>query len=219
MTKAKKITNPKIDIYLAAGCGRCPLGNTPECKVHNWTPELSSLREIVLDCGLTEELKWGVPCYTDNGKNLMIVSAFNDYTSLSFFKGVLLKDEGGHLVSPGENSQSARLLKFTSVEQIAAIEPQIRDLIRQAIEVERADLKVQFKSIDQHDVPTELTQQFHEDPAFEAAFNALTPGRRRGYLIYFSQPKQSETRFSRIAKCSPQIFNGIGLHDKYKSMR
>lgn len=213
------ITNPKIDAYLAVGCGRCPLGNTPECKVHNWTAELSYLREIVLDCGLTEELKWGVPCYTDNGKNLMIVSAFSEYASLSFFKGVLLKDDAGHLVSQGENSQSARLLKFTSVEQIAAIEPEIRDLIRQAVEVERAGLKVQFKSIDQHDVPAELTQKFAEDPAFEAAFNALTPGRRRGYLIHFSQPKQSETRISRIEKCSPQIFNGIGMHDNYNSTK
>ncbi|MBL8180643.1 MAG: YdeI/OmpD-associated family protein [Blastocatellia bacterium] len=210
--------NPKIDTYLAAGCGRCPLGNTPDCKVHNWTAELSYLREIVLDCGLTEELKWGVPCYTDGGKNLMIVSAFNEYASLSFFKGSLLRDPDGILVTPGENSQAARLLKFTSVEQIAAIEPAIRNLIREAIEVERAGLKVQFKSIDQHDVPAELTQKFEEDPAFEAAFNALTPGRRRGYLIHFAQPKQSETRISRIEKCSPQIFNGIGLHDKYKSM-
>lgn len=211
--------NPKVDTYLAAGCGRCPLGNTPDCKVHDWTAELSYLREIVLDCGLTEELKWGVPCYTDGGKNVLIVGAFKEFASLSFFKGVLLKDDGGHLVSQGENSQSARLLKFTSIEQIAAIEPEIRDLIRQAVEVERAGLKVQFKSIDQHDVPEELLQKFEEDPAFEAAFNALTPGRRRGYLIHFAQPKQSETRISRIEKCSPQIFNGIGMHDKYKSMK
>ncbi len=210
--------NPKVDIYLTAGCGRCPLGNTPECKVHAWTEELETLRGIILDCGLTEELKWGVPCYTDNGKNILIVGAFKDYASLSFFKGVLLKDDGGHLVSPGENSQSSRLLKFTSVEQIAAIETAIRDLIRQAVEVERAGIKVPFKPIDQHDVPAELVAKFAEDPAFEAAFNALTPGRRRGYLIHFSQPKQSQTRIARIEKCSPQIFNGIGFHDKYKSM-
>lgn len=210
--------NPKIDIYLAAGCGRCPLGNTPDCKVHEWTSELSFLREIVLDCGLNEELKWGVPCYTENGKNVLIVSAFKEYASLSFFKGSLLKDSENILVSPGENSQAARLLKFTSVDQIVAIEPAIRALIREAVEVERAGLKVQFKSISEHDVPAELVQRFDEDPAFEAAFNALTPGRRRGYLLHFSQPKQSETRIGRIDKCLPQIFNGIGLHDKYKSM-
>lgn len=210
--------NPKVDIYLTSGCGRCPLGNTPECKVHNWTSELKMLRAIVLDCGLTEELKWGVPCYTDNGKNILIVGAFKDYASLSFFKGVLLTDDRGHLVSPGENSQSSRLLKFTSVGQIVAVETEIRDLIRQAVEVERAGIKVPFKSIEQHDVPAELLQKFDEDPAFEAAFNALTPGRRRGYLIHFSQPKQTQTRVARIEKCSPQIFNGIGFHDKYKSM-
>ena len=210
--------NPKIDIYLAAGCGRCPLGNTPDCKVHDWTSELNALREIVLDCGLTEELKWGVPCYTDNGKNVLIVSAFKEYASLSFFKGSLLTDSENLLVSPGENSQAARLLKFTSVEQIVTNEAAIRVLIREAVEVERSGLKVQFKSISEHDVPAELVQRFEDDPAFEAAFNALTPGRRRGYLIHFSQPKQTETRIARIDKCLPQIFNGIGLHDKYKSM-
>ncbi|MBK9214989.1 MAG: YdeI/OmpD-associated family protein [Chloracidobacterium sp.] len=211
--------NPKVDIYLTSGCGRCPLGNTPDCKVHTWVEELETLRRIVIDCGLNEELKWGVPCYTDNGKNILMVGAFKDYASLSFFKGVLLQDDGNQLVSPGENSQSSRLLRFISVEQIRAIEPEIRDLIRQAVEVERAGIKVPFKSIDQHDVPVELVEKFEEDPAFEAAFNALTPGRRRGYLIHFSQPKQSQTRIARIEKCSPQIFNGIGFHDKYKSMK
>lgn len=211
--------NPKIDAYLAAGCGRCPLGNTPDCKVHDWTSELKELRAIVLDCGLTEELKWGVPCYTDNGKNILIVGAFKEYASISFFKGSLLTDREGILVSPGENSQASRLLKFTGVDQITAQESAIRSLVKNAVEVERAGLKVPFKSIEEHDVPAELVDKFNEDPAFEAAFNALTPGRRRGYLIHFSQPKPAGTRTARIEKYSPQIFNGIGMHDKYKAMK
>ncbi len=211
--------NPKVDIYLASGCGRCPLGNTPDCKVHNWRAELETLRAIVIDCGLTEELKWGVPCYTFDGGNVLIVGAFKDYCALSFFKGTLLRDTKGLLASPGENSQAARMFRFTSVRQIVDLENDIRAYLREAIEIEKSGLKVQFKPISEHKIPEELQKRLDEDPAFSSAFNALTPGRQRGYLIYFSQPKQSKTREARIEKYMPQIFNGIGIHDKYRRMR
>ena len=165
--------NPKVDVYLVAGCGRCPLGNTPECKVHNWTEELETLRSIVLDCGLTEELKWGVPCYTFQDKNILIVGAFKDYCSVSFFKGSLLKDVNGVLVSPGENSQAARMFRFTNVGEILEIEPILKAYIHEAIEVEKAGLTVQFKPISEHKIPEELQRKLNDDPAFNSAFNAL----------------------------------------------
>jgi uncharacterized protein YdeI (YjbR/CyaY-like superfamily) len=211
--------NPKVDVYLVAGCGRCPLGNTPDCKVHNWTEELEKLRSIVLDCGLTEELKWGVPCYTFEDKNILIVGAFKDYCAVSFFKGSLLKDVNGVLVSPGENSQAARMFRFTNVGEILKLQPVLKACIHEAIDVEKAGLKVQFKPISEHNIPEELQRKLDDDPAFNSAFNALTPGRQRGYLIYFSQPKQSKTRESRIEKYMPQIFNGIGIHDEYRMKR
>lgn len=211
--------NPKVDVYMVAGCGRCPLGNTPDCKVNNWPQELETLRAIVLDCGLTEELKWGVPCYTFQDKNILIVGAFKDYCAVSFFKGSLLKDADGVLISPGENSQAARMFRFTSVQEILKMEPVLRAYIHEAIEVEKAGLKVPFKPISEHKIPEELQRKLDEDPAFNSAFNALTPGRQRGYLIYFSQPKQSKTREARIEKYMPQIFNGIGIHDEYRMMR
>ncbi|MFN0278323.1 MAG: YdeI/OmpD-associated family protein [Pyrinomonadaceae bacterium] len=211
--------NSTVDAYLAAGCGRCPLGNTPDCKVHNWREELENLRSFVLDCGLTEEVKWGVPCYTFEGKNILIVAALKDYCAVSFFKGSLLKDLKGLLVSPGENSQAAKMFRFTDVRKILEMEPVVKAYIHEAVEVEKAGLKVPFKPISEHKIPEELQKKLDEDPAFSSAFNALTPGRQRGYIIHFSQPKQSKTREARIEKYMPQIFNGIGMHDQYRSMR
>ncbi len=211
--------NPKVDVYLVAGCGRCPLGNTPECKVHDWTQELETLRTFVLDCGLTEELKWGVPCYTFQEKNILIVGAFKEYCAVSFFKGSLLKDVNGVLLSPGENSQAARMFRFTNVGEVLKMESILKAYIYEAVEVEKAGLKVPFKPISEHKIPEELQRKLEDDPAFNSAFNALTPGRQRGYLIYFSQPKQSKTREARIEKYMPQIFNGIGIHDEYRMMR
>ncbi|KAA3635757.1 MAG: hypothetical protein DWQ02_09380 [Bacteroidetes bacterium] len=210
--------NPKVDKYLIDGCMRCPLGGTPECKVHTWPEELDLLRRIVLECGLTEELKWGAPCYTFQDKNVLMVSALRDYCCISFFKGSLLKDSKGLMVKPGPNSQAARLFKFKSVEEIQQIEEDIKNYIFEAIEVEKAGLKVKFKK-NPESIPEELEQKFEEDPFFKAAFESLTPGRQRGYILFFSQPKKSETRTSRIEKCVPKILNGEGLNDKYKSRK
>ena len=205
--------NPGVDSYLAVGCGRCPLGGTAECKVHTWPAELQQLRMILLECGLTEEVKWSVPCYTWENNNVAIMSAFKEYASISFFKGSLLKDPHGILEKPGENSQAARLFKFTDVEKIIELEPVIKDYIHEAIEIEKAGLKVEFKK-NPEPLPEELEKKFEEDPAFQAAFEALTPGRQRGYILYFSQPKQSKTRESRIEKYVEKIFEGKGFHDR-----
>ncbi|WP_422082113.1 YdeI/OmpD-associated family protein [Ulvibacterium sp.] len=210
--------NPKVDNYLEQGCMRCKLGGTHDCKVHAWTAELEKLREIVLDCGLTEELKWGVPCYTFNDGNVLMVSALKNYSAISFFKGVLLKDPDNILEKPGPNSQSARLIKFTNVNEIPELEPTLNRYIYEAIEVEKAGLKVNFKK-NPEPIPEELERKFEEDPVLKSAFESLTPGRQRGYIIYFSQPKQSETRESRIEKCAGKILNGEGLHDKYSGRR
>lgn len=210
--------NKSADHYFIEGCGRCPLGGTPDCKVHRWTTELRLLRKIVLESGLTEESKWGVPCYTFQNKNVVMVSAFKEYCSISFFKGSLLSDSKSLLEKPGPNSQAARIFKFKSTTEILKIEKEIKAYIFEAIEVERAGLKVSFKKSPEP-IPEELASIFAEDAVLKTAFEALTPGRQRGYILYFSQPKQSKTRMSRIEKCTPMILNGIGLHDKYKSMK
>ena len=208
--------NPKVDTYLIDGCGRCEYYKTPKCKVHSWEGELRELRRIVLDCGLLEDYKWSQPCYTLSTKNVLIVTALRDYAALAFFKGTLLKDTHGLLVAPGERSQATRQLRFTDVQTIQEKEAVIKTYIHQAIEVEKAGLQVQFKK-SREPLPEELTQQFEKDPELKAAFNALTPGKQRGYLIHFSQPKQSVTRVSRIEKCILKILKGEGMHDKYTS--
>ena len=210
--------NTSADQYFLEGCGRCPLGSTPDCKVHRWTAELALLRRLVNNCGLTEECKWGVPCYTFQGKNVLNVSAFNEYCCLSFFKGVLLSDEKELLAKPGPNSQSVRLFKFTDLAAIQQIEDVIKAYIFEAIEVEKAGLNVEFKK-NPEPIPDELEEKFEQDPVLKIAFEALTPGRQRGYILHFSQPKQSKTRISRIEKYTPMILSGIGLHDQYKSRK
>lgn len=204
-----------VDQYLMEGCGRCPLGGTPDCKVHQWVEALELMRMIVLACGLTETVKWGVPCYTFQEKNILIISAFKAYCSISFFKGALLHDSKNLLDKPGENSQAARLMKFTDPEDIAAIAADIKAYIYEAIEIEKAGLKVDFNK-NPTAFPEELTHKFEEDPILKSAFKALTPGRQKGYLLYFSAPKQAATRISRIEKSAGKILNGIGLHDKYR---
>lgn len=205
--------NEKVDLYLEQGCMRCPLGGTTECKVHNWPKELTELRRIVLECNLIEELKWGVPCYTHNGANILIVSAFKEYAALSFFKGSLLSDLSKLLSTPGPNSQAGRLLKFTSVKEILEIEEEIRTYIFEAIEIEKAGLKVESKRLEDMEYPEELIAKLEEDVAFKNAFEALTPGRQKGYLYFFRAPKQSKTRVSRIEKLTPKIFEGKGPHE------
>lgn len=210
--------NKSVDNYFMEGCGRCPLGGTINCKVHTWTSELKLLRKIVLECGLTEESKWGAPCYTFQNGNVLMVSALKDYCCISFFKGSLLSDSKNLLVKPGPNSQAARLFKFIGVDEIVAIESDIKAYIFESIEVEKAGLNVTFKK-NPEPIPPELESKFNEDPVLKTAFEALTPGRQRGYIIHFSQPKQEKTRVSRIEKCIPMILSGIGLHDKYRSMK
>ena len=205
--------NPKIDKYLADGCGRCALYRTPQCKVHSWTEELIHLRKIVLDCGLHEDFKWSQPCYTFKNLNILIVTAFKEYAALAFFKGALLKDPDKILISSGENSQAARQVRFTNAKDIIEMEPILKAYIYEAIEVEKAGLKVEFKK-DLAPLPEELQSKFNELPALKTAFEALTPGRQRGYILHFSQPKQSKTRETRIEKCMQKIFNGKGLNDR-----
>ncbi|MDX9881788.1 MAG: DUF1801 domain-containing protein [Prolixibacteraceae bacterium] len=206
--------NPQVDKYLVDGCMRCKYGGTPQCKVNNWREELEMLRQIVLECGLTEKIKWGVPCYTSDNKNIAIVSAFKNYASLSFFKGALLKDPYKILQQQGENSQSARLIKFTNPDQIIEQQEKLKEYILEAVEIEKSGVKSELKK-NPEAIPDELLQTFEKDPALEKAFYSLTSGRQRGYIIYFSQPKQSQTRINRIEKYKQQILNGVGLNDKY----
>lgn len=206
-------TNPKVDGYLSAGCGRCPLGGTPDCKVHNWQAELAQLRAILLACGLTEELKWGVPCYTHNNSNIALIHAFKEYCALSFFKGALLKDPQGLLIQQTENVQAGRQLRFTHAAQVAAQQAIITAYIDEAIAVEQAGLKVAFKKTEEFSIPEELQTRLNELPALKTAFEALTPGRQRGYLLHFAAPKQAKTRAARIEKFIPQILSGKGLND------
>lgn len=204
--------NPQVDLYLIDGCGRCPLGGTPACKVINWQEELKELRRIILDCGLTEEVKWGVPCYTFQQSNILILSAFNENCVLSFLKGALLQDAHSLLEKPGENTQAARVIRFTDVREIRKIETILKAYIFEALEVEKAGLTFEFKE-QPEPIPEELQYKLTENPEFKTAFEALTPGRQRGYILYFSAPKQSKTRKSRIEKCTPKILDGKGLHD------
>lgn len=206
--------NPKIDAYFDEGCGRCPLGGTPDCKVHSWEKELVQLRKLILNCGLTEELKWSVPCYTFQKINILIMSAFKEYCAISFFKGVLLKDTDGILHKPGENSQSVRLIKFTSVKEILNQTATIKAYIYEAIEVERSGLKVKFNKPSEFTIPEEFQIKLDELPELKSAFEALTPGRQRGYILHFSAAKQSNTRISRIEKNIPRILKGIGFNDR-----
>lgn len=208
--------NPNVDRYLIDGCMRCKLGATPACKVNTWRTELETLRHIVLQTGLTEEVKWGVPCYTYETKNIVMVSAFKEFACLSFFKGALIDDPHALMQKAGESSQSARLVKFTSTQQILEKEEILKDYIAKAIAIEKEGRKVVFAK-NPEPLPDELTEVFGKDVALKNAFYALTPGRQRGYIIYISQPKQSQSRYNRIEKCRSKIENGEGLNDKYSS--
>lgn len=204
--------NPEVDAYFVDGCGRCELGGTPDCKVNNWQEEMRELRLITLDCDLTEEVKWGVPCYTYQGGNVFTMSALKNYCAIGFFKGALINDVHNILEKPGKNTQAARLIKFTSVDQIVEMEHQLRAYIQKAIDIEKAGLKVPMKK-NLEPIPEELQDKLDNDPIFQEAFDALTQGRQRGYILHFSGAKQAKTRISRIEKCTPKIMDGKGLHD------
>ena len=206
--------NPKVDAYLIEGCGRCDLFNTPACKVNDWRNELIYLRSILQECGLDEDLKWGIPCYTFNGKNIVLLSAFKNYAALNFFNGALLKDAENILVKPGEQTQAGRQIRFTSIKQVTDLETTIKEYLFEAIEVEKAGLKIKLKKSSEYVLPEELLNMLDDAPDLKTAFYALTPGRQRCYIIYFSAPKQSKTRVSRIKKYIPHILNGKGFHDR-----
>ncbi len=191
--------NPKVDEFLD--------------KAPKWQLEMKKLRMIVLDCMLTEEFKWKQPCYTFNNSNVLIIGGFKDYCLISFLKGSLLKDDNGLLIKPGEHTQSGRYMKFTNTHEIETIESILKAYIFEAIEVEKTGVKVNFKPVSDYSIPEELTTIFTENSAFKLAFEALTPGRQKAYILYFSAPKQSKTRVSRIEKYMNQIFEGKGLTD------
>lgn len=192
--------NPKVDFYFK--------------KANKWQEELAQLRMIMLESGLVEELKWGVPAYTYEKSNVVLIHDFKEYCALLFVKGVLLKDPHGVLIQQTENVQSARQIRFTSVDDILEKEPAVRACIREAIEVEKAGLKVEFKKPTEFAVAEEFQKQLDETPGLKAAFEALTPGRQRAYLLHFSSPKQSKTREARVEKCVPKILDGKGLDDE-----
>ncbi|MFJ8459442.1 YdeI family protein [Lysinibacillus xylanilyticus] len=191
--------NPKVDEFLS--------------KAKKWQEEYSVLRNIVCDCELTEDFKWMHPCYTLENKNIVLIHGFKEYCALLFHKGALLKDTHGILIQQTENVQAARQIRFTNVQEIVAMETIIKDYINEAIEVEKAGLEVPMKEHKEYIIPEELQNKFNEIPALKTAFEALTPGRQRAYILYFSQPKQSKTRVSRIEKYTQQILDGKGLND------
>jgi uncharacterized protein YdeI (YjbR/CyaY-like superfamily) len=178
-----------------------------------WKAEFEALRNIVLDCGLTEDFKWMHPCYTYENKNVVLIHGFKEYCALLFHKGALLQDTHGILIRQTEHVQAARQIRFTNVQEIIEMEPILKAYIHEAIEVEKAGLKVDGSKKAELTIPEELQKKFAEMPALKTAFEALTPGRQRAYILYFSKPKQSKTRESRIEKYVPHILNGKGLHD------
>jgi uncharacterized protein YdeI (YjbR/CyaY-like superfamily) len=191
--------NPKVDFYFD--------------KAHKWQAELKKLRAIVLDCQLTEELKWGCPCYTFQERNIVLIHVFKEYCALLFFKGVLLNDPNGILIQQTKNVQATRQIRFTNVREIVKMAPALKAYIFEAIEVEKAGLKVNLKKTKDFKIPEEFKNKLDKLPALKTAFAALTPGRQRGYIFYFSQAKQSKTRESRVKKWIPQILSGKGLDD------
>lgn len=191
--------NPKVDFYFL--------------KEKKWQDEILLLRELVLSCKLTEELKWGVPCYTIGKSNIVLIHVFKEYCAILFFKGVLLKDPKGVLVQQTKNVQSARHFRFTSVEEVRNLSSTIKAYVKEAMAIEKAGLKVEFKKTEEYVIPTEFKDKLDSFPKLKKAFEALTPGRQRAYLFYFNQPKQTKTREGRIDKSIPQILNGKGLND------
>lgn len=198
MTKSR--TNPKVDWFFS--------------KAKTWKEEFEALRRIVLDCELTEELRWGKPCYTSGDANIVLIHGFKEYCALLFFKGALLKDPKGILIQQTENVQAARQIRFTNLREIEQMEPVLIAYIHEAVEVEKAGLEVTYKKTSEFKMPEEFQNKLAKNPALKTAFKALTPGRQRGYLLYFSAAKQSKTREARIEKYMPLILKGKGLDDE-----
>ena len=191
--------NPEVDFYFS--------------KAKKWQEEIKKLRTIILDCQLTEELKWGVPCYSFKKSNVVLIHVFKEYCALLFIKGALLKDASGILIQQTENVQAARQIRFTGVKEINEMEAILKAYIYEAIEVEKAGLKVDLKKTSEFTISEEFQNKLDKIPDLKTAFDALSPGRQRAYILYFSAPKQSKTRESRVEKCIPQILDGLGLND------
>lgn len=191
--------NPKVDAFIS--------------RAGKWQAEMKKLRKIALGCPLTEELKWGKPCYSFQDSNIVLIVPFKNYCSLLLCKGALLKDPKGILVKAGENTQAARQIRFTQAGEINELEPVLKAYLLEAVEAEKAGLKVNYKKAGEHDVPEEFQKKLEQTPALKAAFAALTPGRQRAYLMHFSAAKQTKTREARIEKCMPLILDGQGLND------
>ena len=201
MSQSVKIKmNPKVDESLG--------------KAKKWKEEFKKLRMIILDCGLTEELKWGQPCYTLQKSNIVLIHGFKEYCALLFFKGALLKDANGILIQQTENVQAGRQIRFTTIQEIVEMESVLKAYVNEAIEIEKSGLKVDFKKTTEFTIPEEFQHKLDKIPALKTAFHALTPGRQRAYILHFSAAKQSKTRESRVEKCMEQILNGKGLNDE-----
>ncbi len=196
---SKSVENPKVDFFFD--------------KADKWQQELNLMRTISLECQLTEELKWGVPCYTFQNANIVLIHVFKEYCAFLFFKGSLLKDTDSILIQQSENVQAARQIRFTNLQEIIDLKAVLKTYIYQAVEVEKAGLKVELKKTSEFEVVEEFQKKLNEMPNLQKAFYALTPGRQRAYLLHFSQPKQSKTRESRVEKNIPNILDGKGLND------
>jgi len=191
--------NPNVDVFLS--------------RAEKWQAEFEKLRMIILDCQLTEEFKWGNPCYTFQNSNIVLIHGFKEYCAILFIKGALLQDTNDILIQQTEKVQAGRQIRFRNIQEIADIEAIIKAYVYEAIEVEKSGLEVSFKKHDEYIIPEELQRKFDDIPALKTAFEALTPGRQRAYILYFSDPKQSKTRETRIEKYIPHILNGKGLND------
>jgi uncharacterized protein YdeI (YjbR/CyaY-like superfamily) len=199
MNAKQQKRNPKVDGYVS--------------RAKKWQAEIKNLRTIILDCGLTEEFKWGVPCYTFKKSNIVLIHVFKEYCALLFFKGALLKDAKSVLIQQTANVQAARQIRFTNVRQIIEMKPILKAYIHEALEVEKAGLELSYKETSEFNIPEEFQNKLDESAALQTAFNALTPGRQRGYLLYFAGAKQSKTREARVKKCMFRILKGKGLND------
>jgi uncharacterized protein YdeI (YjbR/CyaY-like superfamily) len=194
------IANPKVDAFLR--------------REEKWRDEFTQLRRIILDCGLTEELKWGVPCYAYENNNIVLIHGFKEYCAILFVKGALLTDAMRILIQQTENVQSARQIRFTNADEIVEMEHILKAYIKEAVDAEKAGLKVDYKKTVEFNMPEEFKSKLDDNSALKSAFEALTPGRQRAYLLYFSSPKQSKTREARVEKYIPQILRGKGLNDE-----
>jgi len=203
-----------VDDYLLNGCMRCALGATPDCKVLRWTEELTTFRAMALQAGLEEDIKWGMPCYSVDGGNVLIVAAFKDYCAVTFFKGVLLKDPAEILELAGPNSHASRVVRCTNMDQVRAKAEALQALMVQAVEVQRSGATVDDVPRAVTEMPEELERRLDTDPELAAAFFAMTPGRQRSHMLFIGDAKQTQTRETRVDKSVPMILAGRGIHDR-----